>query len=654
MFLNFIQFAGVKNRAGSYPLTRKVVIGGPNFSGKSTIVEAVRLVLLGRLPELGEQNQDTFDMCGGEHMTVEARTDNALTFSRSWRPGRAGIEQVKHLPDGVSLNIPLLNADEYFGLTDTQAIDYIFSRVAMPAGYTISRVHAKLDEILAESDDTTPDDEAAVKQVKAWADDTIAKAHSFAFGLLQFTDPKKGRLASEYTLKNREKKDSAGAVSTLNELEKEAWRWDQAAVDKIRAEQAEKQRQLMEAREERGGLNAKQNHEDQKLRRLNEIGGQINELEEDPTPTIERLERERADFAKRLHPVTEKTATDLESQIASVKAKLETEVKYKTDLESDIAKRTAELAEIESLETCPTCKCTGAAFKKLRKNVTDSIAADLAKAKEILATKDERMSGLRRSLELDVPELRAVRSKLDANAEVENEIQSIDDELTEIRRTQETKAIRLEELRAEEHKLDGEETGADPDRLRAIDVELDELEAQLEEIQRREAEAVRQQAAHNQAKAAKAKYDRAAAFVTALDAAKDKMKALQSEMIEKVMGDVCERANMIAGEILPSPIEFHRGEIGRMSGPSFIKHRTFSGTEKALTYLAFSAAISSSSSLRLLILDEMGRLTPAMQGKAMSCFAKAVNGGLLDQVICVTPRDKALPEIEGWTVINLQ
>jgi hypothetical protein len=54
----------------------------------------------------------------------------------------------------------------------------------------------------------------------------------------------------------------------------------------------------------------------------------------------------------------------------------------------------------------------------------------------------------------------------------------------------------------------------------------------------------------------------------------------------------------------------------------------------------------------VLIVDELARLTPSMQGVLMANLSDAVRDGLLDQVLLLLPSDEPR-DFPGWETINV-
>lgn len=101
-------------------------------------------------------------------------------------------------------------------------------------------------------------------------------------------------------------------------------------------------------------------------------------------------------------------------------------------------------------------------------------------------------------------------------------------------------------------------------------------------------------------------------------------------------------ANKLATGILKGPLVFEEGEIGMRVGDAFISSRVFSGTETALVIMGLTAGLAAASSLRVLILDEFGRLTTKNAVRLMSNLHGMVVAGTIDQFFLIGPTNEAL------------
>lgn len=166
--------------------------------------------------------------------------------------------------------------------------------------------------------------------------------------------------------------------------------------------------------------------------------------------------------------------------------------------------------------------------------------------------------------------------------------------------------------------------------LGTVTQDVDQLAAQ-----QRQADAAKGEQ-HARMKALEAA-EKVEAEVAAVKAAVATVEDLMHDLVAKAFGALLTVANRIAAPVLRSPLEYREGEIGRQDGRHWITARTFSGTEQAITYAAFSVALASESKLKLCLLDEIGRLDRASRAKLFKSVAAALADGTISQFIGVLP-----------------
>lgn len=107
------------------------------------------------------------------------------------------------------------------------------------------------------------------------------------------------------------------------------------------------------------------------------------------------------------------------------------------------------------------------------------------------------------------------------------------------------------------------------------------------------------------------------------------------------MAPLISKANQLCGDLLVAPLAYKDGDIGFTDRGSFYSHRSFSGTEKALAYAAISVALAQDAPMRLVVIDELGRLTPDNKMRLIAKLCELTSSGQLDQALLVdvTPID---------------
>jgi hypothetical protein len=122
-------------------------------------------------------------------------------------------------------------------------------------------------------------------------------------------------------------------------------------------------------------------------------------------------------------------------------------------------------------------------------------------------------------------------------------------------------------------------------------------------------------------------------------------------------------ANKLAAGILKGPLVFEEGEIGMRVDTRFVSSRAFSGTESAIVMMGLTAGLAHKSNLRVLLLDEIGRLDTPNAVQLIANLATMVNDRDIDQFILIGPDNPALVAAlnepgrsfsDGITVLNVE
>lgn len=136
MYLSSVSGKGVVGLSFTHKLGPVAMIIGPNASGKTAILRAIRLALLGYEPGIGEKNDKIFQLSGGDSMEVAVMTDDGKVFDRQWRlvGGSVRANRKGLTPNLPQIPVVLLDPSEYFSLSAEKRTDYVFNRVKIDAG----------------------------------------------------------------------------------------------------------------------------------------------------------------------------------------------------------------------------------------------------------------------------------------------------------------------------------------------------------------------------------------------------------------------------------------------------------------------------------------------------------------------------------------
>ena len=111
------------------------------------------------------------------------------------------------------------------------------------------------------------------------------------------------------------------------------------------------------------------------------------------------------------------------------------------------------------------------------------------------------------------------------------------------------------------------------------------------------------------------------------------LRELQRRFVADAFRPLLETANAFFSEVLTTPLAYNDGEIGTWREGTWVGHKTFSGAEKRLAYVAIQAALASRSPFRLMLLDELGTVDDVNAMKVARGVAAAIERGTIDQFV---------------------
>lgn len=627
-----------KGRTFQHDLSPLVHISGPNFAGKSARADALRLAVIGYLPELGKTNEATFALSNGLSMAVTATLSNGDRIVREFTSTGSGVTR-----SGTkeTYKAPMLNAAEYFNMTDAERLVYVTSQMELPEGTSAKDILAELETILPAA---TPANEGARGAVSD-AVKTHLLTHGVQDGLKNLLAKPKGYLATEYSYWNKTQKDTLGAVRTYTDLKNREGECSSDTLADLESDLKGLEQQLAEANQKQGQLAQARMASNQAKQRK----AHLETVLAAPSPDETKIQQIEAALKK----IKERMALPAGSTMAELRPRWQEIVEKDRDSEHAVSaaqsKRLAiqgQMEELEHLKACPFCKSKGKTWKaSLETKYTEELG--LANLEESRAIEARETVKTERGALHAVMSAREEAEKQEQAAKAK-EMQLVADLATERRKIeadQNTKRAAKDELARITINEPSE------DEIAQASAFLEELRYQVNEHKTKWTTAVTLQNDIKRAAEAFEMHESAKASLEVVKAAGMFLAEKQQKTVNSLMETLLTKANAIFAGILKAPLAIHENEIGYFTpAGQFITHKTFSGTEQALTYIAVSTALSSDAGIRTVILDEFGRVDLANKGRVLLALAKAVDEKVIDQAVVI---DTAPTLIEGWQHIDL-
>jgi chromosome segregation ATPase len=188
----------------------------------------------------------------------------------------------------------------------------------------------------------------------------------------------------------------------------------------------------------------------------------------------------------------------------------------------------------------------------------------------------------------------------------------------------------LHEARANEPQLPAQVTSEEQNELQQRRADL---EAEAEDLRIQEQTVANQRAQERTLQQAQDERNNATARATSLKEIKATLVQERDDLVEKAFGPLLKTMQIFTAGILPTPVQYHQGELGRFAGMSWIPLKLFSGTHLAVTAAGLQAALGSQSPLKLAIVDEMGRFDPVNKNQFVDNIERAIGAGIIEQFV---------------------
>mgnify|MGYP006921289966 CR=1 FL=1 len=634
------------------------VIAGRNFAGKTAILEAVKLALIGRNPRLGNRPSDTFRMSGGPTMTVEAQFEPTGSIIRRWQTKKGGAVEV--ISDGTEFEIPpvLLDLNEYLGLTGPQRSAFVFDRVPVE-GLTEESVAAEIGKLGAGELAGNEHAQAAVRDLlDDWAG--VAEAareggRTVQVAIGEFLDRLKGSLSDAKKEETRARAAVAqmvGAVAASGfggidpdaEAKLAAAHDDgrKAAEEVAKIEAARKVREDWAARiaSAKSGLDRAIAAAPGAEKRRAEVLVEIETAE----AKVKALQGVILEVEGTLAAFDRDAEGKAIGDAADAKGRLAAEERARERKTMELVNVQADWQAMKAKPCCPTCGTEGEAFASAIDSLFRAKVGVIEKEiAEIVVRRDE----VARAYAVALKARDEVVEKANAHAsetkranalraevrEAHAKLASLRGEEESLRRTvgavEVARAVLAE---AESHPVppahDAEALAAATLRASKARTSAEHWQGQVRALAAQRRDADRQQRATDDA-------NRWQATVEVTAAAAKALKAIREREADKVLRGIAGKVARFTDGILEGTPVFHEGEFGIVRGSRVVAHDLLSGTEQLVVYAALAVALAAGSPFRLVIMDELGRLDPIRAAAVVDRMHDLVRSGEVDQFLGV-------------------
>lgn len=641
----------IRSLRQGYDLAPFTYIWGPNKSNKSTIADAIRIAILGNFPKPGVPKTNEGVMYLASDSTLEASIqfgDGRKIHRRFWKEGDSTKSVVD--PKGYTVDARLamcLDTSLYFGKTDSERVHQVINMSeAKNAAELVPGIMAKLKMLKAKEHD-----EGAEKALGELIN--ALPVHKVSMTVQQWLGDILKWARETYTQVNASLKNLDGTSRTLTEANAIDVLSEFTTLDQLKAEQQRLKDKQLSLSVSFGRRKELAQRWEENQRRRTKLLGEKAALANTETSSAKAQELQAAieNENKLLEGVFSEIA-ELESTQSSMESEYEELDNKNSRLVSDQAKLLSQqerfntqLEEIDRVikhftnsSECPTCHAKTPGWKQpaideqeanktVTKALLNGIIPHIAEFQSALREVDAAlMSNLQVSKGV-VLKLTALRL---ANTARQNTINAKRSQLDELGK------LGMRSISIDEQLTAIGELGERPNDKESP--EASEIKRRMFEVETKSDILVGQERERERIKQVEVASAIIRAKVEIVKQIGEVIKAEQAAIVEGAFKPVLDVANALADGILPTPLAYKDGLVGRMdkhAASGFIPVGAFSGSEERLAFAAITAGLASTAEDKIAIIDELGTFDLDSQAQLLRNIDEAICKGMLDQVFII-------------------
>lgn len=657
-----IHIKNFKGLSQDIELSGQDIIIAPNFSGKSAILDGLRIAHLGYLPtekSAIKANSALFKFSSGSEMAVECTADTGERYGLRLALDKKTVKGEVNKPSfGDPAFECMLDPQSYFNATGPAKILMMCSMIGDSSNWDKDQIVKKI--LSKVSGDFLGEIKARIDgSIKNVSDDNIPAVIDAIEDLL-----KKEKAECDAAVKrmNQTIRGLADLATLGNELEnlpsKQALlkRADEITLD-IEGLNREIGKASSQSQQIRNAQSQLQNLKSKVGMNFDETLAQAVSCIQDQESVVnglqEKLESKKEQFAE-----TQLRVSGLADEHAKVLAENQA-----------VREKLCELLSTESdwVETAPKHGFTGEFVVKATWDDALGLVgpqiirwldnSEEQERKAAIQQEEENLNAINKRLDVAQKEHKDEERKL---VEIENEIRAIranlDSEERELSRLQNLKAkteAEKEGMSAVMEQIESLEKIANqqaPDtaglhqETEKAEGEIAKVRDMLTKIESLEQDQRRCEEAQAQAEGIQAESKAIA------DIAKE-LKGIRKDIIETSVDKGLATANRFTDGIMRAPLEYRDGDIGMMIDGVFAPYETFSGSERALTKMAIGVALAEKSKTKMFVLDEFSVFDNENKIKMICNLATLVEEGIIDQYLIADCRE--IDQLDQLTTFEL-
>ena len=668
--INSIAGMNVKGRNFRHELKPLTIIFGDNATGKTAITDAIQIALMGYHPALGKKAGATMDLAPdtAKQMEVEATFSEGGKVRRSFTRTRTGasLETIGEAPE---IPAAQMNFAEFLSAKPTERHTILASLMGeIDYAALADRTKAQMASLGILDVVEVQIDPQADKPLEA----AIATLADDARQMKQTVDQNRKTLASMAMVEQptkvqpEEMAQAEQALATANETVGK----NLAELDQLNREIAQSPDEPNEPEPTDGDLSLMENQTSAAQQAVADGKANTGILPELET-RLHTAETRHAILAPIAANILPTPPQETHEEIASLRVKIEAEIKDASQPIIDLTGRiggaqglvSSASEQLKQLQhgTCPCCGNTGsaleAAMEAMVKRQTEATAAWKAatskrtELEKTVADLGERLRELQ-DMERQITAWQAATEQ----GELEKEIGSLRERLAACpdmqaleaalvnhqRKQQKALALANEWQHYREAKIPTKEQlaaalAAHNDAKHA----RESVAAALTQMRATNAGFDAWQAEKNRAVTIQDDTDKLEKTAKAIGELRTFLLEQQRDAVAESMRPMIETAGIFLRGLVPGEMATRGHLVGIQRGEQFLPLEVLSGMEMVAVSAACQAALASKGTHRILIIDELARMTPVNRLRFIANCEDAIRTGVIDQAILI---DQTAPD----------
>lgn len=600
----------------SYELSPVNMVVGNNFSGKTTIEDAIRVALTGYHNRLKRTNQSVFSLAGNAMMMqVRADLDPSGIIEHTWTKNQKGeVKLVSNIPASCKVPPIMLDPQVYFSLTNEEKTKMVFREIPIE-GFSWDTV---LAELVAAELPAVREGVPLSKDIQVRVDTQLAMNPPMTTQVIM-----EGCIDSMKANRKEQSVLYKHSLAYLESLQKTRPNVTGKIEDKS-GELTLIHQKIQKVKTEFYGIQRSVTVNELASARVNDLKAKLLETDKASiSEKLELLELQVRGFTKQADSLKDRSGPmRLEMKLSEAKQKqLSTELE---GVEDSIDSYALAIQEEAETPTCPNPECP-------HQKVADGFRDQSKQAVELLK---KQHADLSKQLEDEVNSSDALKLDLETEENRSKERIALEVQISGLLAQKVMLQSKLQQIDRWTAELNG---------ITSVTVEsgkLPELEAELKSLKENELTLSKSQAVfvefntwNQRAKLTEEKSVKLAKQLESVEKMLTVLQTKQEDISTEAFNRLLEKARLFTDGILLSPLEYRNSELGRMQNGAWVPHETFSGTEKLLAYAGMCVALAQNSPMKIVLTDELGVLDEGNKKKLIYRMVELAKNGDIDMFL---------------------